>query len=246
MVQSGVIFIRRPPRLLTGSFASTRTPRCRHVPSIPPRNLRPSFEAQTRKPATDGFEAQTTKPLMSSVLHTRPMSMVLRTKPPNPRCRRVSDLPPSMTPLPSSLTRPTGLRQVPRCHRLHLDLVNAVFITMYTCTRRCPKCQPPWLVTRPLGPSVQASRPPFTTPGLSARHVLLDLHLTVYYRLRALHLHTTSQETYTHSFRHGRVSHHLTYFMDHIDNHSSQNKHTRVLINLVFAQFPCMLQSIGT
>jgi hypothetical protein len=122
-----------------------------------------------------------------------------------------------------------------RRHRLHLDLADAVFITMYTCTRRCPKCQPPWLVTWPLGPSVQASRPPFTTPGPSARHVLLDLHLAVDYRLRAPHLHTTSQDTCTHSFRHGRVSHHSTYFVDHINNHSLQNEHTRVLVNLVFA-----------
>jgi hypothetical protein len=69
------------------------------------------------------------------------------------------------------------LRPRPRNrHRLHLDLADAVFITMYTCTRRCPKCQPPRLVTRSLGPSVQASCPPFTTPGLSARHILLDLH----------------------------------------------------------------------
>jgi hypothetical protein len=142
--------------------------------------------------------------------------MILRTKPLNPRCRHVSDLPPSMTPTPSSLTQPTSLRQVPRCHRLHLDLADTVFITMYTCTRRCPKCQPPWLVTRPLGPSVQASCTPFTTPGPSARHVLLDLHLTVNYRLRAPHLHTMSQDTCTHSFRHGRVSHHSTYFVDHM------------------------------
>jgi hypothetical protein len=142
-----------------------------------------------------------------------------------------------MTPSPSSLTRPTGLRQVPRRHRLHLDLTDAVFITMYTCTRQCPKCQPPRLVTQPLGPSVQASRLPFTTLGPSARHVLLDLHLAVDYRLSAPHLHTTSQETCrTHSFHHGRVSHHSTYFVDHIDNHSSQNEHIRVLVSLVFAQ----------
>jgi hypothetical protein len=227
--------IQRPPRLLIGSFALTRTPRCHHVSSVTPRNLHPGFEAQTRKPTTDGFEAQTTKPLASSVFHTRPLSMVLRTKPSNPRCRRVSDLPPSMMHSPSSLTRPTGLRQVPRCHRLHVDLANAVFITMYTCTRQCPKCQPPRLVTRPLGLLVQASRPPFTTPGPSARHVLLDLHLTIDYRLRVPHMHTTSQETCTHNFRHGRVSYHSTYFVDHIDNHSSQNEHIRVLINLVFA-----------
>jgi hypothetical protein len=28
--------------------------------------------------------------------------------------------------------------------------------------------------------------------------------------------------------------------MDHIDNHSSQNKHTRVLVNLVFTISPLM------
>jgi hypothetical protein len=230
-----LILIRRPPRLLTGNFVSTRTPRCRHVPSVPPRNLRPDFEAQTRKPVTDGFEAQTTKPLVSSVLHTHPPPMALRTKPPNSRCRRVSDLPPSMTHSSSSLTRPTDLRQVLRRHCLHFDMADAVFITMYTCNRRCPKCQPPRLVTRPFGPSVQASRPPFTTPGPSARHVLLNLHLVVDHRLRAPYLHNTSQECRTHSFRHSKVSHHSTYFMDHIDNHSSQYKHTRVFVNLVFA-----------
>ena len=105
---------------------------------------------------------------------------------------------------------------------------------MSFCTYRCPKCQLPRLVTWPLGPSVQASRPSFTAPGLSARH--LDLHLAVDHRIRAPHLHNTSQKTCrTHSFRHGRVSHHSTYFVDHIDNHSSQNEHTRVLVNLVFA-----------
>ena len=112
---------------------------------------------------------------------------------------------------------------------------------MSSCTCRCPKCQPPRLVTRPLGPSVQASLPSFTAPGTSARHVLLDLHLAVDHRIRAPHLHNTSQKTCrTHSFRHGRVSHHSTYFVDHIDNHSSQNEHTRVLVNLVFAISPLM------
>jgi hypothetical protein len=73
--------------------------------------------------------------------------------------------------------------------------------------------------------------------GPSARHVLLDLHLAVGYRLRAPHLHNTSQETCrTQGFRQGRVSHHSTYSVDHIGNHSSQNEHTRVLINLVFAR----------
>jgi hypothetical protein len=70
-----------------------------------------------------------------------------------------------------------------------------------------------------LGPSLTSVLHPFS---LSARHVLLDLHLAVGYRLRAPHLHNTSQETYrTQGFRQGRVSHHSTYFVDHIDNHSS-------------------------
>ena len=53
---------------------------------------------------------------------------------------------------------------------------------------------------------------------------LLDLHLAVDHRLRAPQLNTTSQETCrTHSFRHGNVSHQLNLFVDHVDNHSSQN-----------------------
>jgi bisphosphoglycerate-independent phosphoglycerate mutase (AlkP superfamily) len=53
---------------------------------------------------------------------------------------------------------------------------------------------------------------------------------------RAPHLHNTCPETCrTQGFRQGRVSHHSTYFVDHIDNHSSQNEHTRVLVNLMFA-----------
>jgi hypothetical protein len=67
------------------------------------------------------------------------------------------------------------------------------------------------------------------------------LHLVVGYRLRAPHLHNTSQETYrTQGFCQGRVSHHSTYFVNHIDNHSSQNKHIRVLVNLVFVISPLM------
>jgi hypothetical protein len=65
---------------------------------------------------------------------------------------------------------------------------------------------------------------------------LLDLHLAVDHRLRAPHLHNTSQVTCrTHSFRYGKVGHHSTYFVDHIDNHSSQNEHTEILVNLMFA-----------
>jgi hypothetical protein len=89
------------------------------------------------------------------------------------------------------------------------------------------------LASGSLGPSLTSVLHP---SGPSAWHILLDLHLAVGYRLRAPHLHNTSQETCrTQGFRQGRVSHHSTYFVDHIDNHSSQNEHTRVLVNLVFA-----------
>jgi hypothetical protein len=77
--------------------------------------------------------------------------------------------------------------------------------------------------------------------GPSARHILLDLHLVVGYRLHAPHLHNASQETCrTQGFHQGRVSHHSTYFVDHINNHSSQNEHIRVLVNVVFAISPLM------
>jgi hypothetical protein len=51
-----------------------------------------------------------------------------------------------------------------------LDSVNTV-TPMYTCACRCPRYQPPRLVTRHPGLSVQASYPSFTAPGLSAQHV---------------------------------------------------------------------------
>jgi hypothetical protein len=88
--------------------------------------------------------------------------------------------------------------------------------------------------SRSLGPSLMSILHP---SGPSARHVLLDLHLAVSYRLCTPHLHNTSQETCrTQGFHQGRVSHHSTYFVDHIDSHSSQNKHTKVLVNLVFVK----------
>ena len=73
MVQPEVVFIQRSLRPSCESFASTRTPRCRHVPSVPPRNLRPGLEAQTRKPSTRWFlDSKPTKLSASSILHTRP------------------------------------------------------------------------------------------------------------------------------------------------------------------------------
>jgi len=87
-------------------------------------------------------------------------------------------------------------------------------------------CQPPRLVTRPLGPSFQVSRSLFTALGPSAWYSLLDLLLAVDHRLWAPHQHTTSQETCrTHSFRHGNVSYQLNLFVDHVDNHSHKMHH---------------------
>ena len=64
-----------------------------------------------------------------------------------------------------------------------------------------------------------------------------EQRLAANYRLRTPHLHTTSQETCTHSFRHGRVSNRLNLFVDHVDQSliTQKHEHTRVLVNLVFA-----------
>jgi len=84
--------IRRPPRLLTSSLASTQSPRCRHMPSIPHQNLCPGFEAQTQQ---------------------NPPPMVLRPKPPN---RAASSVPRTRPPptcvLPSQMS--TALTQSTR------------------------------------------------------------------------------------------------------------------------------------
>jgi hypothetical protein len=64
-----------------------------------------------------------------SVLHTHPLLMVLRTKPPNPPCRRVSDLRQAWRLcLPSWLDPPASAK----CHDaivFHLDSIDVVFIT---------------------------------------------------------------------------------------------------------------------
>jgi len=120
------------------------------VPSVPPRNLRPGFEANPAKPSPGGFEAQPTKP---------------------PRVAYSIRVPRHSTRVTSVLNCPgaKSSRASLDLHVSHLDSVNMV-TPMYTCACRCPRCQPPRLVTRPPGPSVQASRPSFTTPGPSARH----------------------------------------------------------------------------
>jgi hypothetical protein len=217
MVQPGIIFIRLPPRLII--VASPR----RELPDAATCRL---------------FLLETSAWVLRPKL-VNPPPMVLRPKPPN---SLVSSVLRTRSPLLDTCRRrprPAG-RQVLWAsldlHVLRLDSVNTL-TPMYTYACRCPRCQPPWLVTRPLvprsKPHVHPSPLPVHRHGIS----LLDLHLAVDHRLRAPHLHNTSQETCrTHSFHHGRVSHHSTYFVDHIDNHSSQNEHTMVLVNLVFTE----------
>jgi hypothetical protein len=163
----------------------------------------------------DGFEDETTKP-----------PMLTRVRPP-----------PSLTPSPSFLTWPSGLRQVPRRHRppSWLDwrrLRHPCTLALVDVPDVSHRGWSPGLLVPRSKPHVRPSPLPLYRHDTS----LLDLLLAVDHRLRAPHLHNTSQETCRiHSFRHGRVSHHSTYFVNHIDNHSSQNEHTKVLVNLVFA-----------
>jgi hypothetical protein len=110
------------------------------------------------------------------VLRHKPVNpplMVLRPKPPNPLASSVLYTRPPLLDTCHRHPRPAS-RQVLWApldlHVLRLDSVNTVTL-MYTCACRCPRCQPPWPVTRPPSPSVQASRPSFTALGPSARHI---------------------------------------------------------------------------
>jgi hypothetical protein len=97
------------------------------VSSVPPRNLRPSFEAQTRKPATDGFEAQTTKParelrtpyVSPAARHVSPLADLLR-QPTSPTTKtKISPVLPTLFlhlfPLLSPLTR--AIQVIDRMHQ---------------------------------------------------------------------------------------------------------------------------------
>jgi hypothetical protein len=110
------------------------------------------------------------------VLRLKPVNpppMVSRPKPPNPLASSVLHTRPPPLDMCHRRSRPAGhqvLWASLDLHVLYLDLVNTV-TPKYTWACWCPRCQPPRLVTRPPGPSVQASCPPFTAPSLSARHV---------------------------------------------------------------------------
>ena len=69
--------IRRPRAFLILCFASTQASGCRHVPSRPLRDLRPGFEAQTRKPPR-AARAWILRPKSRN-----PPPMVFRAQPPN-------------------------------------------------------------------------------------------------------------------------------------------------------------------
>jgi hypothetical protein len=146
------------------------------VPSVPPWNLRPTFEAQTCETGTNGFEAQTTKLPASSVLHMHPLVT-----------QHVS--PPSSTGCPPSPLEPRST---------HTSAV-------LTRSTRSLSCTPAFVIVPDVshlswspGLLVPQSKLHFCPSPLPVnRHgtSLLDLHLAVDHRLRALHLHTASQET---------------------------------------------------
>jgi hypothetical protein len=106
---------------------------------------------------------------------------------------------------------------------------------MYTCSCRCPRCQPPRLVT---WPPVPRSKPNIRPSLLSVhRHgtSLLDLHLTVDHRLRAPHLHTTSQETCRTTQLTSWLGHKLNLGRGSHCQSLITKRTTRAHINLVFA-----------
>ncbi len=167
---------RWPPSLLTGSFAPTRTHRCRHAPSVPGRNrsqvLRPKpvkpatdgFEAQTTKPATDGFEAQTTKPF--DACHHGPRSPEQPGRPSSPLDLRARHLVPVDTVTPCVLA-PVDVPSVSHYGLPPGDLVR----------QSKPHVRPSPLPVHQHGTSSLA----FTSPSASGS--------------AARHLHNTNQET---------------------------------------------------
>jgi hypothetical protein len=144
-------------------------------------------------------------PLTSSVLHTRP--------PP----RRVSP--------PSSTGRPPSPPES-RSTRTSAVLTRSIWSLSYTLALvDVPDVShhdwSPGFLVHWSKPHVCPSPLPVHQHGTS----LFNLHLTVDHCLRTPQLHNISQKTCcTYSFRHDRVSHHSTFFVDHVDNHSSQNE----------------------
>jgi hypothetical protein len=145
------------------------------VPSVPPRNLRPGFETQTRKPATDGFEAQTTtrSRVAYSICFPRHLTRVTAVLDRLP----AKSSEPCSTYTSSVLTRST--QSLP-CTLASVDVPD-VSHRGWSSGLLVPQSKP----------HIRPSQLSVRRHGIS----LLDLHLTVFHRLRAPHLHTTSQET---------------------------------------------------
>jgi hypothetical protein len=139
-------------------FAS---PRCKLCDSttcrpVPPRNLCPDFEAQTRKPSTDGFEAQTIKPPASSARPPKLDTCHLYSRPPG--CQVFKSLCSTCT--STVLTRST--RSLLYVH-LHLSMSPSVshhgWSTGLLVPRSISTARPYLIFTSPRPP------PPSSTPA---------------------------------------------------------------------------------
>jgi hypothetical protein len=137
--------IKRP--LFLHRFASPRRNFCDSATycRAPPRNIHPGFDAKPAKPSPGGFEAQPTKPPWVAY--------------------SIRVLPPSSTNWSPSLSEP--LDSLNR----RLDSVNTITPPYTLALVDILRCQPPRLVNRHLGLSVQASRLSFIALSSSAQHV---------------------------------------------------------------------------
>jgi len=159
------------------------------------------------EPAIGGFEGQTTKLAASSVLDTCPLPLDTC----HHRPRSVG--PPSL-PKPRSTHTFTVLTWSTRSLPCTLALVDVLDVSHCGWSPGLLVCQ---------------SKPHIHPLALQVhRHntSLLDLHLAVDHRVRAPHLHTTSQETccIPNLQSQQRLVINSILVMDHVDNHSSQNE----------------------
>ena len=201
----------------TATTPSHRQPRSEAISPMPPRVVRPHRDLRP------GLRPKPVKPAASSVLHT-----LLRH---STRVTAVLDRPARQVLLSLARLASTVLTWSTRSLPCTLALVDVPDVSHYSWS--------PGLLVHQSKPHVRPSPLQVHQHGTS----LLDLHLAVDHRLRAPQLNTTSQETcLTHSFRHGNVSHQLNLFVDHVDNHSSQNVpqgYFSTLCSQICTQFNC-------
>src|SRR5579859_5928903 len=164
-----------------------RTPRCRHVSSVPPRDLRPGlgtspqvlrpkpvkpatdgFEAQTTKPATDGFEAQTTKPF--DACHHGPRSPESPGRPSSQLCLRARHLVPVDTVTPVFL-RPSmsQVSATTACHPAIWSRSPSLTSALHR-SRSISTARPPWPSPRHRLPDPQLGTCTSRTKKHVARH----------------------------------------------------------------------------